>query len=242
MELKIIHIADGDGVIEFLTRSAVCKNGFTVLRKACKLKTFADIIFVCTVKYGCAHFPAECHCGIAEMHLKHLTDIHTGRYAEGVKNDIKRATVGQERHILLRKNAGNNALVTVTTGHLIADLNFSLLRDINTNNFVYAGAEFIAVCTGEHLNINNDAVFAVRNAHGGVSYLSCLFAEDCAKQSFLCGKLRFALGRYLADEDVTAVYLCANADNTVLIKILQSILAHIGNISCDFLGAELGIS
>ena len=44
--------------------------------------------------------------------------------------------------------------------------------------------------------------FAVRNAQRGVSYLSRLFAEDCAEQSFLGGKLGFALGRDLADKYV----------------------------------------
>ena len=38
--------------------------------------------------------------------------------------------VRQERHILLRQNAGNDTLVAVTACHLIADRDLTLLRDI----------------------------------------------------------------------------------------------------------------
>ena len=42
--------------------------------------------------------------------------------------------VRQERHILLRKNTGNDTLVSVTARHLIADGNLALLCDVNADN------------------------------------------------------------------------------------------------------------
>ena len=72
------------------------------------------------------------------MDLQHLSDIHTGRHAQRVKHDIKRASVGQERHILNRKHAGNNTLVTVTSGHLIAHRNLTLLGNVDADCLVYA--------------------------------------------------------------------------------------------------------
>jgi hypothetical protein len=54
--------------------------------------------------FGLEHFlnaPAETLGSPAEMHFKHLTDVHTRRYAQWVKTDIKRSTVLKEWHILL---------------------------------------------------------------------------------------------------------------------------------------------
>ena len=56
-----------------------------------------------TVKYRRCDFLTELAVSKAEMNLKHLTDVHSGGYAEGVKKNVKRSTVIKERHILLRK-------------------------------------------------------------------------------------------------------------------------------------------
>ena len=82
----------------------------------------------------------------------------------------------------------------------------------------------------------------MRYFKGVVPYLSCLFAEDSAKQSFLCGKLCFSLWSYLTYEDIARMYLCTDADDTVLVKVFKSVLADIGDISCYLLGSELGFS
>ncbi len=66
------------------------------------------------------------------MDLQHLTDVHTGGNAQGVQHDIQRGAVGQEGHILLRQHAGNDALVAVTAGHLVAELDLTALGDVDT--------------------------------------------------------------------------------------------------------------
>ncbi len=201
MKLKVIHIAYCNRIIKLFACSAVCKNCFTVFRQACKLKTFTDIVFVRTVKYRGAHLPAESHSSITEVNLKHLSDIHTGRYTKRIKNNIKRTTIRKKRHILLRKYTGYNTLVSVTARHLIADLNFSLLSNINSDYFINTRVKLITVCTGKYLNINNDTVFTVRNTHGSISYFPCFFTEDCTKQSFFSCKLCFTLRCYLTNKD-----------------------------------------
>ena len=175
VELEVIHITYGYTVIKLLTGSAVCKLNLTVVNLIAvfiniiadigKFKTFSDVIFVSTVKYRSHHLPAKCHSGIAEVNFKNLTDVHTRRYAQWVKHDIKRTTVRKEWHILLRKYTGNYTLVTVTTCHLVTGLNLSLLCDINTNNLVYARIKLIVVCSCEYLNINYDTIFTVRHFH-----------------------------------------------------------------------------
>ena len=44
------------------------------------------------------------------------------------RHDIQRGTIGQEGHILLGQHAGNDALVAVTAGHLVAHLDLSLIH------------------------------------------------------------------------------------------------------------------
>ena len=117
---------------------------------------------MCTVEYGSHDSPAEMLSGKSEVNLKNLTDIHSGRNAQRVKNDVKRCTVLKERHILLRKNTGNNALISVTACHLITDGKLTLLSDVAANNLVYAGAELVAVFSCEYFNINDNTVLAVR--------------------------------------------------------------------------------
>ena len=177
------------------------------------------------------------------MNLEHLTDVHTGRYAEGVEHDVKRCAVGQEGHILNGKYARNNALVAVATRHFVAYADLALEREINANDLVYAGLQLVAaVGAGEYLNVHDRALLAVGNAQRGISYLSRLFAEDGAQQSFLCGQLGLALGGYLADEDVARLDLGTDLDDTVLVKVFEHILAHVGDVAGDLFGAELGVS
>ena len=103
VELKEVHNAYGYGVVKLFTRSAVGKYRLTVLTVACLFKSLANIGFMRTVKYRRCDFLTELAVSKAEMNLKHLTDVHSGGYAEGVKKNVKRSTVIKERHILLRK-------------------------------------------------------------------------------------------------------------------------------------------
>ena len=86
------------------------------------------------------------------MDLKYLTDVHTGRYAERVKNDVKRTTVRKERHILYRKYAGNYTLVTVTTGHLVTYGDLTFLSDVDSYGLVYARSKLIAIFSCKYLS------------------------------------------------------------------------------------------
>ena len=97
------------------------------------------------------------------MDLQHLSDIHTGRYAQRVQNDVERTSVRQKRHILYRKHAGNNTLVTMAACHLIAYGDLTLLSDIDADSLVHTGSQLIAVLSGKYLGIHNDAVSAVRH-------------------------------------------------------------------------------
>ena len=187
------------------------------------------------------------------MYLQYLSDVHTGRYAEGVQYDIEGTAIRQERHILFGQNTGNDTLITVTACHLIADLNLTLLGNIAVNDLIDTGCQFItglfmavrtvlAFFLGKHFDINNNAVFAMRHTQRGITHFSGLFTEDGTQQSFFGGQFGFALGGYLTDQNITGVYLSADTDNTVFIEITELIVTDIRNITGDFLRTELGIS
>ena len=109
----------------------------------------ADLLFIRAVEDRGCDLPAERMRGIAEVDFQNLTDVHTGRNAQRVQHDIQRRAVRQERHILLRQDAGHDALVAVAACHLIADGDLSLLRDVDAHDLVDAGSQLVAVLAGE---------------------------------------------------------------------------------------------
>ena len=112
------------------------------------------------------------------MNLQDLSDIHTGRYAQWVQHDVERTAIRKERHILNRKYTGNDTLVTMTTSHLIADGNLSLLCNVDTNGLIYTRSQLVAVLSCKYLRINDDTVCTMRYFQGGITNLSCLLTED----------------------------------------------------------------
>ena len=176
------------------------------------------------------------------MHFQNLTDIHTGGNTQGIEHDVQRRTVIQERHILLRQDAGNNALVTVAARHFIADGNLAFLRDIATDNFIDTGAQFIAVFAGEDFDIHNDTVFAVRHAQRGVAHLARFLTEDGAQQALLGSQLGFALRGDLTDQNIARVHLGTDTDNPVFVEVCKRVLTDIRNITGDFFRPEFGFA
>ena len=102
-QLEVIHDADGDGIVKLSAGASVVKHRLTVLSESRLLERFADIFLVRAVKDGGLYLVAQMLRGKAEMHLEHLTDIHSGGNAQGVEHDIERRAVRKEGHILLRK-------------------------------------------------------------------------------------------------------------------------------------------
>ena len=163
------------------------------------------------------------------MHFEDLTDVHSGRHAEGIEKDLQRGAVGQEGHIGKRQHAGDDALVAVTACHLVAHLDLALLRDVDAHELVDAGRKFVLVFAGEDLDVDDDTALAVRHAEGGVAHFTRLLAEDGAKETLFGGEFGFALGGDFPDEDIAAVDFGADADDAVLVEVLQSVVAHVGD-------------
>ena len=127
--------------------------------------------------------------------------------------------------------------------HFVAYADFALERKVNANNLVYARLQLVAaVGAGKYLYVNYGTLFAVGHAQRGISYLSCLFAEDSSEQSFLGSQLGFTLGGYLADKYIARLNLGTDLNDAVLVKVFEHILTDVGDIAGYFLGAELCIS
>ena len=69
--------------------------------------------------------------GPAEVRLEDLTDVHPRWNAERVEDHVDRRSVLKVRHVFDRDDLGDDALVTVTTGHLVTDLELPLDRDVD---------------------------------------------------------------------------------------------------------------
>ena len=185
--------------------------------------------------------PAQLFGRHAKMHLQHLPHIHTGRHAQRIKHYLNGSAVRQEGHILFGKYAGNNALVAVAPRHLIPHGYFSLLSYINAHHAAYAGRKLVFILARESLDVHNHAALAVRHAQRGISYLAGFFPEYCAQQAFLGRHFRLSLGSDLAHENIPRTHLRSYADNSVFVQVGKAVLADIGDIPRDFLGAQLGI-
>ena len=129
----------------------------------------------------------------------------------------------------------------MASGHLVADLNFSLLCNIDAHEFVYAGGKLVLVLSRENLYVDDYTALSVGNFQRSVPDFPRLFAEDSSEKPFFGRKLRFALRRNFTYENVAGLNLCAYSYDTVGVKVFQSVLGNVGNIPRNLLFAELSV-
>ena len=139
-------------------------------------------------------------------------------------------------------DAGDDTLVAVTASHLIAHGDLTLLSDIDTDTLVDARAQLIAVFTGEHLDIDHDTALAVWHFQRGISDFSRLFPKDGAQQPFFGSQVSLTLGGDLTNQNVAGVDFCAHPNDAPFVQVTQGVLAHVGDVSGDLLGPQLGVT
>ena len=175
----------------------------------------------------------------AQMTLQHLPQVHPRRHANGVEDDVHGRAVGQERHILLRQDAGHHALVAVPPRHLVAHGDFARLRHPHPDGFVHIRRQIVLVIPAELLDPDDLAPLPVRHPQRSIPHILGLFAENGPQQPLLGRHLRFAFGRNLAHQNVVLPHLRANPHNPPFVQIPQVHLAHIGNVAGNLLRAQL---
>ena len=78
------------------------------------------------------------------MGLEDLADVHPAGHAQRIEHDIHVRAVFQIGHVLDRQNLGDNPLVAVTAGHLVAGLQLALHRHEHLDHLHHAGRQFVA--------------------------------------------------------------------------------------------------
>ena len=155
------------------------------------------------------------------MGLEDLAHVHAGRDAERVEDDVDGGAVGQERHVLDREDLGDDALVAVAAGQLVAHADLALLGDVDPDELVDAGRQLVVLVAAEHLDVDDLAGLAVGHLEAGVAHLAGLLTEDGPQEALLGGELGLALGGDLADEHVAGADLGADADDAALVEVLR---------------------
>src|SRR4051794_361797 len=178
----------------------------------------------------------------AEVGLEDLPDVHAARDAERVEDDVDRRPVLEERHVLDGQDLGDDALVAVPAGQLVAVADLALLGDVDPDQLVDARGQLVAVLAREHADADDLAGLAVRDLQRRVADLAGLLAEDRAQQPLLGGQLGLALRRDLPDQDVTGGDVGTDADDAALVEVGQDLLGDVRDVPGDLLGAELGVA
>ena len=83
--------------------------------------------------------------GPAEVGLEDLTDVHARGHAQGIQHDVDRRAVRQVRQVGFRQDAGDDALVAVAAGHLVADRELALHGDVDLDHLDDAGRQLVAL-------------------------------------------------------------------------------------------------
>ena len=146
----------------------------------------------------------------------------------------------EERHVLLGHDLGDDALVAVTAGELVALGDLALLGHEHAHEVVDAGRQVVAGGAAEGLDVDDDAALAVRDLEGGVADLAGLLLEDRADQLLLGRELGLALGRDLADEQIARRDLGADADDAAIVEVAQRLFRAVRDVARDLLVAQLG--
>ena len=130
----------------------------------------------------------------------------------------------------------------MSSGHLIAGADLAFLRDVNADRLVDAGIQLVAILPCKDLGVYNNPVLTVRNLQRGISHLSCLLSENSAKQLLFRRQLCLSLGGNLSHQNITGANFRADANDTVLIQILEGLISDAGNISGNLFRSQLRVT
>ncbi|OPZ53752.1 MAG: hypothetical protein BWY91_01843 [bacterium ADurb.BinA028] len=177
-----------------------------------------------------------------QVQLEDLPDVHAAGNTHRVEHDVDRRAVLKEGHVLDREDLGDDALVAVAAGELVAVGDLALVGDIDPHELVDAGGQVVAVVLVKDLDADDRAGLTVGHLEGRVANLAGLLAEDRAQQALLRGQLGLTLGRDLADEQVAVADLGTDADDPALVEVGQNLFGDVGDVPRDLLRAQLGVA
>ena len=156
-QLEHVDVPHHDLLVELVTRPAVVERALAVgldplvaLDLAGVLEVALDFLLVDAVEDRGRHLEAERLGRDAEVRFEHLTDVHAAGHAQRVEADFHRRAVREVRHVFLRHDPGDDALVAVAAGHLVADAELALAGDVDLHLLDDAGIDLVAAFHAVH--------------------------------------------------------------------------------------------
>ena len=249
VKLEHVDLPDRDLAVEQLARAAVAQLDLAVLGQVVVAvpvdarvdERLADVLLGGAVEDRRRGLVAHGLERPAEVGLEDLADVHPARHPERVEDDVDRGPIREVGHVLEGQDLGDDSLVAVAAGHLVADRDLALLGDRDADQPVDARLQVVVPLAAELADLDHLAALAVREPERGVLHLARLLAEDRPQEPLLRGQLGLALGRDLADQDVPGADLRADIDDPLLVEVLQGLLADVRDVARDLLGAELRV-
>ena len=116
-----------------------------------------------------------------EVRLEDLADVHPARHAERVEDDVDRGAVRQEGHVLRREDLGDDALVAVAAGHLVADADLALLGDRHADQPVDARLQVVVELATELADLD-DLARSPCGRRSELSFTSRAFSPKIARR------------------------------------------------------------
>src|SRR5207253_1497081 len=94
----------------------------------------------------------------------------------------------------------------------------------------------------EHLDIDDASTITVRNAQAHVAGLLGALAEDGDDQALFGGELALTLRGDLPNQNIFRPDLRADPNDSILVEVLEHILADIGDVARYLFRPELGVA
>src|SRR5215210_3993467 len=144
-ELQHVDVAHGHLLLERLSGHPVEQRRLARFRQVRLFEEQLDVGLARAVEHRRGEFQTESAAGPPQVRLQDLADVHPARHAERVEHDLHRRPIGEVRHVLLRQDPRDHALVAVASGHLVADLELALHRDVDLDQLDDARRQLVAL-------------------------------------------------------------------------------------------------
>src|SRR3954469_2634008 len=144
-KLEHVDVTHRHLLLEGLAGHAVEERRLAGRRQLGFLEQILDVDLAGAVEHRRRELEAENLAGPPEVGLQDLADVHTAGNAQRIEHDLHRRAVGHVGQILLRQDAGDDALVAVAAGHLVAHLELALHGDVDLDQLDDAGGKLVAL-------------------------------------------------------------------------------------------------
>src|SRR6185312_8810227 len=144
-KLEHVDVTHRHLLLEGLAGHAVEERRLAGRRQLGLLEQVLDVGLAGAVENRRRELQAENLAGPPEVGLQDLADVHTAGNAQRIQHDLDGRAVRHVGQILLRQDAGDDALVTVAAGHLVAHLQLALHGDVDLDQLDDAGRQLVAL-------------------------------------------------------------------------------------------------